>query len=165
MTKQFPTVAVGPLAMLLAITAATIAHAAADTSASAVPTLTPIPPTPALIAPLDERTLATVIVDNPDTMVAAHGSLWVKTDDGRVVRVDPKTNTVVADVKVDTTATRTTTAKGWARTGQPSGPAQLAVLRTSGRSTSYDSTPATNSRRPDCEVGADLRPVRDALRW
>lgn len=104
MTKRSPTVAVGPLAMLLAITAATIAHAATDPSASAVPTLTPIPPTPASIAPLDERTLATVSVDNPDTMVAAQGSLWVKTDDGRVVRVDPETNTVVADVKVDTTS-------------------------------------------------------------
>ena len=51
MTKRSPTVAVGPLAMLLAITAATIAHAATDPSASAVPTLTPIPPTPASIAP------------------------------------------------------------------------------------------------------------------
>jgi sugar lactone lactonase YvrE len=104
MPRRSLTVAVGPLAMLLVITVGTGTRAATDPGASAAPTLTPIPPTPGLIAPLEERTLATISVGNPDTMVAAQGSLWVKTDDGRVVRVDPETNTVVADVKVDTTS-------------------------------------------------------------
>jgi outer membrane protein assembly factor BamB len=47
--------------------------------------------------------LATVDINNPDEIVSVQGFIWVKTDDGRVVQVDPATNTVVADIKVDTT--------------------------------------------------------------
>jgi DNA-binding beta-propeller fold protein YncE len=105
MTRRYRTLAFGLLAMVLAgLTTAPVAQAASDPGASTEPTLTPIAPTPDAIAPLHERTLATVGIDHADTMVQAQGSVWVKTDDGRVVRVDPTTGTVIADVKVDTTS-------------------------------------------------------------
>lgn len=39
--------------------------------------------------------------DGADGMVAAAGALWVKTDLGHVLRIDPRTNRVTADVVVD----------------------------------------------------------------
>ena len=35
-------------------------------------------------------------------MVFLHGFIWTKTADGHVIQIDPTTNTVIADIKVDT---------------------------------------------------------------
>ncbi len=73
-----------------------------------VPTATPsslpeILPTPASITSFDERLLATVeILKEPDEIVYVQGFIWTKTADGHVVQIDPATNTIVADIKVDT---------------------------------------------------------------
>jgi len=40
-------------------------------------------------------------VDGADGMVAAAGALWLKTDPGHVLRIDPGTNRITADVTVD----------------------------------------------------------------
>jgi outer membrane protein assembly factor BamB len=42
------------------------------------------------------------MIENGDGLTAVGGSLWVKTDDGRVVRIDPATNRVVGELKLDT---------------------------------------------------------------
>jgi hypothetical protein len=60
--------------------------------------------TPAAAAAYSARHQATVEVANADGLVAVAGAVWVKTDDGRVVRVDPATNRVSGEVKVDTVA-------------------------------------------------------------
>lgn len=50
------------------------------------------------------RRQAVLSIPNADGLVAAVGAVWVKTDDGTVVRVDPRTNKVTGRVKVDTTS-------------------------------------------------------------
>jgi hypothetical protein len=45
--------------------------------------------------------MATLSVDGADGMVAAAGALWVKTDPGHVVRIDPTTNKITDDIVVD----------------------------------------------------------------
>ena len=70
------------------------------------PTATPVPtvlPTPQAVTPLEERLEAAIEVGFPDEIVFVQGFVWVKTDDGRVVQIDPATNSVVGDLKVDTT--------------------------------------------------------------
>jgi hypothetical protein len=52
---------------------------------------------------LADRLLASLEIRYADELAWAQGYIWVKTDDGRVVKVDPATNTLVADIKVDTT--------------------------------------------------------------
>ena len=49
------------------------------------------------------RSLDPVVVKvaNPDGIVAVGGDLWVKTDDGRAVRIDPRTNRVTGQVGLD----------------------------------------------------------------
>jgi DNA-binding beta-propeller fold protein YncE len=47
------------------------------------------------------RVEAVLDVADADGMVAAAGALWVKTDDGRVVRIDPATNAVTDEIPVD----------------------------------------------------------------
>lgn len=74
-------------------------------SPTATPTSVPsILPTPASIVPFDERVLATIPIKYPDQLVFVQGFIWVKTDDGHVVQVDPATNSVVGEIKVDTTS-------------------------------------------------------------
>jgi hypothetical protein len=71
------------------------------------PTSTSVPeilPTPATIVSFDERLLATIDIEYPDELVFLQDFIWVKTDDGRVLQVDPTTNSVVGDIKVDTTS-------------------------------------------------------------
>src|SRR5919108_1080433 len=71
------------------------------------PTSTSIPailPTPASIVPFDERLLATIDIKYPDELILVQDFIWVKTDDGHVIQVDPATNSVVGDIKVDTTS-------------------------------------------------------------
>lgn len=74
----------------------------------AQPTATPISvptilPTPSSIVTLEERLLATIDIRSPDELALVQGFIWVKTDDGHVIQVDPATNRVVGDIKVDTT--------------------------------------------------------------
>lgn len=77
---------------------------------ASMPTATPtslpeILPTPASITSFDERLLATfTILKEPDEMVFVQGFIWTKTADGHVVQIDPATNTVIANIKVDTTS-------------------------------------------------------------
>jgi streptogramin lyase len=59
---------------------------------------------PATTATYAERQQAVIHVTNGDNLVAAAGAVWVKTDDGRVVRIDPATNQVSGETKVDTTS-------------------------------------------------------------
>ena len=77
-----------------------------ETSAPATeipPTPAPIVlPTPQTVTPLEERLQAAIEVGFPDEIVFVQGFVWVKTDDGRVVQIDPDTNSVVGDIKVDT---------------------------------------------------------------
>ena len=65
-----------------------------------------IPPIPSSIVPFAERLLATIDIKYPDELVFVQGFIWVKTDDGHVVQVDPATNSVVGDIKVDITSDR-----------------------------------------------------------
>lgn len=72
-----------------------------------LPTLFSVPeilPTPSSIVPFETRLLATIDVKYPDELVFVQGFIWVKTDDGHVIQVDPATNSVVGDIKVDTTS-------------------------------------------------------------
>ena len=64
-----------------------------------------IPPVAASLTSLDERLLASfTILKEPDEMVFVQGFIWTKTADGHVVQIDPATNMVIADIKVDTTS-------------------------------------------------------------
>ena len=79
------------------------------TSLPQVPTSTStsvpaILPTPASIVSFEERLLATIDIKYPDELVYVQDFIWVKTDDGHVIQVDPATNSVVGDIKVDTTS-------------------------------------------------------------
>jgi hypothetical protein len=58
------------------------------------------------------RRQAVVDIENPDGIVAAAGMVFVKTDDGRVVRVDPATNKVTGSVRVDTSTDPQTYCQG-----------------------------------------------------
>lgn len=61
-------------------------------------------PTPSSIALFEKRLLATIDIKYPDELIFAQGFIWVKTDDGHVIQVEPATNSVVGDIKVDTTS-------------------------------------------------------------
>jgi len=79
-------------------------QAAQTPAATPKPTSVPaILPTPSAIVPLEERLLAAIDVAFPDEMVFVQGYLWVKTDSGYVVQIDPASNSVVGEIKVDTT--------------------------------------------------------------
>jgi streptogramin lyase len=58
--------------------------------------------TPLATTPLTRRQIARITIDNADGLVAALGFIWVKTDDGRLVKVDPRTNRIVGQRKLDT---------------------------------------------------------------
>lgn len=66
-------------------------------------TVPEIPATPAAIIPLESRLLAAIEVAFPDEIVFVGGFIWVRTDDGRVVQIDPATNAVTGEIKVDST--------------------------------------------------------------
>lgn len=75
-------------------------------STRAAPSTRPAAPStidaqPARTATFDQLQQAVVDIANPDGIVALAGSLWVKTDDGRAVRLDPATNRVTAQVRLD----------------------------------------------------------------
>lgn len=97
--RAAPRVLVGLAAILVACSGG--AGSPAPRPSSAVPT---VAASAASSTPLASRLVATVRIDNPDEMAVAAGSVWVKTDDGRVVQVDPRANRVVGEIKVDTTS-------------------------------------------------------------
>ena len=75
-------------------------------SQESIPTAVSVPtilPTPSSIVPLEERLIATIDIKFPDELVFVQGFIWVKTDDGHLIQVDPATNSVVSDITVDTT--------------------------------------------------------------
>ena len=57
---------------------------------------------PARTAAYSARLQAVIAIENADGLTAVGGALWVKTDDGRVVRIDPATNRVSGELKLDT---------------------------------------------------------------
>lgn len=57
---------------------------------------------PAATIPLEEREAGRTAIANADGLVASSGFIWVKTDDGRVVQVDPQDNRVLRSLKLDT---------------------------------------------------------------
>jgi hypothetical protein len=74
--------------------------ASPPTTASARPvSVTALPTT---THSLKSRLVARIPITSPDGLVEVGGAIWVKTDDGRVVRVDPNTNKVTARIRVDT---------------------------------------------------------------
>ena len=56
---------------------------------------------PAKTIPFRALDPAVVTVANPDGIVAVGHDLWIKTDDGRAVRIDPGTNEVTGQVGLD----------------------------------------------------------------
>jgi DNA-binding beta-propeller fold protein YncE len=92
---------------LLVMIALILAACTATSFPEPTPTLISVPtilPTPSSIASFEERLLATIDIKYPDELAFVHGFIWVKTDDGHVIQVDPATNSVVGDIKVDTTS-------------------------------------------------------------
>ena len=92
---------------LLGGLAVALAGAACSSTAKHPPASTHLAP-PVTTNPVPERTsgyagrtLATLTVDGADGMVAAAGALWVKTDPGHVIRIDPTTNKITDDIVVD----------------------------------------------------------------
>ncbi|MFD3400016.1 hypothetical protein ACFWUU_05045 [Kribbella sp. NPDC058693] len=57
---------------------------------------------PTRTASYSARTQTVIAIENADGLTAAGGALWVKTDDGRVVRIDPATNRTTGELKLDT---------------------------------------------------------------
>jgi hypothetical protein len=93
---------------VLVVACSTSTHPAPTLSAARPPSRTapaaPVTVTAASAAPhsLKSRLVARISVDNPDGLVEVGGQIWVKTDDGRVVRIDPHSNKVTASIKLDT---------------------------------------------------------------
>lgn len=82
--------------------------AASTVAPASAPVVTAAPAEQAL----DPLLVGTVPVDNPDGLVAVGDALFVKTDDGRVVRIDPKTVKVTGEVKLDTATDRNNYCQG-----------------------------------------------------
>lgn len=79
--------------------ASTDSSTAPTTTAPPVTLPTPEPADPVRV-PVAERVESRFeIIGGPDWLAEADGSLWVKVDDGRVVRIDPATNQVVAEIQ------------------------------------------------------------------
>ena len=92
---------------LLVMVALILAACTATPSQESTPTPVSVPtilPTPSSIVSFEERLLATIDIEYPDELAFVQGFIWVKTDDGHVIQVDPVTNRVVGDIKVDTTS-------------------------------------------------------------
>jgi streptogramin lyase len=64
----------------------------------------PLPPTLPPPVPLAERQIEIIdMPGDPDWLVAGFGSMWVKRDDGNVVRIDPATHELLATIDADIT--------------------------------------------------------------
>ena len=84
---------------LISISVAGCSTATNQPSAGATKTVTARPST---VGTLNSRLVAKISVPNPDGLVEVGGAVWVKTDDGSVVRIDPRTDTVTGTVHLDT---------------------------------------------------------------
>jgi hypothetical protein len=104
--------------LLLVTITLTLAACTASRAQEPIPTPTSVPailPTPLSTVSFDERLLATVniadhplatanpIGNHPDEIVFAGDFIWVKTENGHVIQIDPTTNEMVSAIKVDTT--------------------------------------------------------------
>jgi hypothetical protein len=58
-------------------------------------------PTPAAILSLDDQLIKTFEISDPDEIVALNSSVWVKTDGGRLVQIDPSKNEIVGELQLD----------------------------------------------------------------
>jgi streptogramin lyase len=56
---------------------------------------------PQSVVPLDQRLIGRAHIPNGDTLVEVGGAVWVKTDDGQLVRVDPATTRVTGRLQLD----------------------------------------------------------------
>jgi outer membrane protein assembly factor BamB len=91
--------------LVMAFLILTACTASSPQESSETPTsVQTILPTPSSIVSFEKRFLATIDIKYPDELVFVQGFIWVKTDDGHVIQVDPATNSVVGDIKVDTTS-------------------------------------------------------------
>lgn len=61
---------------------------------------------PTSAQPQSSRLVAKIPIDNADGLTEVGGAIWVKTDDGRAVRVDPATNKVTGSIRLDTATAR-----------------------------------------------------------
>ena len=73
--------------------------------------------TPAKTVSYTSLRQARFTIDGPDAMVAVAGALWVKTDPGHVVRIDPATNTITKTIVVDHRPDRSSYCQGIATDG------------------------------------------------
>ena len=89
------------LATTLACGADDRAAPTAGTKSSPSPRIAEEPTAPASVIPQRSWMRASIAVHNPDGLAAIDGAVFVKTDDGRVVRIDPRTNRVVAQARLD----------------------------------------------------------------
>lgn len=85
-----------------------VACGTAGSTSRELPTATATPTTaitasttPARTSTYAERRQARFTADGADGLVAAAGALWVKTDVGHVIRIDPRAGRITADVVVD----------------------------------------------------------------
>ncbi len=70
------------------------------TSAPATSLPAPDPADPAVVPVNDRTEVRFDLPGGPDPIAVAAGALWVKRDDGFVVRIDPETDQVVAEIEV-----------------------------------------------------------------
>ncbi|GAA3815256.1 PQQ-binding-like beta-propeller repeat protein [Nocardioides panacisoli] len=92
-------VGTGCAAVLLASAAA--GCSGSDNGDAGGPASSPAASRPATIEPAAWR-LGTTTTENPDGLAAIDHAVFVKTDDGRVVRIDPATGRVTAEADLDT---------------------------------------------------------------
>lgn len=87
--------AAGDHALRLTLAALGVALVAVSCGTTAAPTLAPP-------IPLTDRLLAAIeMPGDPDWLVADFGSVWVKRDDGNVVRIDPTSHELLATINAD----------------------------------------------------------------
>jgi outer membrane protein assembly factor BamB len=85
--------------------------------------------TPTATSTYAARRQATIAVDGADGMTAVGGALWVKTDPGHVVRINPNSNKVTDTIHVDHRSVRSPYCQGigtdkasvWSCTTRPDG--------------------------------------------
>ena len=93
-----------PLLVACALVLCGCSTSSSPGAVASAPAIATVSAAPALRVPFEDRVQSSIDIDFPDELVSAGGYVWVKTDDGHVLQVDPGKNSVVADIKVDTTS-------------------------------------------------------------
>ena len=75
-------------------------------SGSPVATVSTAATQPRTVVPQRQWWLAAITIDSPDGLAAMDGAVFVKTDDGQVARIDPRTNGIVRRARLDTARDR-----------------------------------------------------------